>query len=324
MVRRTLLPFIIGALLVSGGFVVGSYGAFGGIVRSDAFSLERRSGEETVLINPLLDCVESQVRFVELRPFSKTVEDLIESKVRDRKVTGASVYFRDLNNGPWFGINEELVFSPASLLKVPLAMAYYQYREYEPGIMEEAMVWHQDPDSRLNDLVGLEEGGVYTVRALIERMLVNSDNAATELLIRRLPPEQLLRPYEDLGMESPKRDGGKYQITARGYAKILRVLFNASYLTPDDSREVLGLLTKSGFTDGLRAGVPASVLVANKYGERTGEEKSEMHDYGIVYYPGHPYLLCVMTHGRSVPEMTGVIREISSLVYREVDAQFGH
>ncbi len=322
MIIRALSYFIGAVVLLGTGFLVGSQGIFDHSGKGD-FALERRSGEVGNLINPLLDCTEPEASFEELRPFSTGVSDLISRSVSDRRISDAAVYFRDLNNGPWFGVNEQLTFSPASLLKVPLAIAYYQYKDSEATIMDERLTWSQSGQYHLNDLVGLEEGKSYSIHELIERMLISSDNAATELLVRRLPPDQLLKPYQDLGLEAPKADGGQYKVSIRNYAKLLRVLFNASYLDRSASREILGMLSRSEFVEGIRAGVPQSITVANKYGERVALEVSELHDCGIVYYPGHPYLLCVMTQGENIQEMKSVIREISALVYREVDTQFG-
>jgi hypothetical protein len=49
----------------------------------------------------------------------------------------------------------------------------------------------------------------------------------------------------------------------------------------------------------------------------------QLHDCGIVYYPHKPYLLCVMTRGKSSDDNSKMIAEISKLVYREVDTQLG-
>ncbi len=50
-------------------------------------------------------------------PFKDRVNELVEGMLSAGRASHISVYFRDLNNGPWFGINEKEEFSPASLLK---------------------------------------------------------------------------------------------------------------------------------------------------------------------------------------------------------------
>ncbi len=112
-------------------------------------------------------------------------------------------------------------------------------------------------------------------------------------------------------------------LTAKQYGTFFRILFNSSYLDYDDSEKALSLLNDSTFVQGLRAGVPTNVQVAHKFGERWdyGNSEKELHDCGIVYYPGHPYLLCVMTQGTNFDDMASAIANISRFVYMQVDNQ---
>ena len=68
----------------------------------------------------------------ELKPFQYKVNALIENTLKRSDVAAVSVYFRDLNNGNWFGIREHDKFSPKSLLKLPLMIAYFKWAESNP------------------------------------------------------------------------------------------------------------------------------------------------------------------------------------------------
>jgi beta-lactamase class A len=57
--------------------------------------------------------------------------DYEKEKIKNGDITNLSVYFRNLNNGNRFGIEEKEMFSPASLMKLPLLMAYYKKSEIE-------------------------------------------------------------------------------------------------------------------------------------------------------------------------------------------------
>jgi hypothetical protein len=46
------------------------------------------------------------------------------------------------------------------------------------------------------------------------------------------------------------------------------------------------------------------------------------HDCGIVYYPKHPYLLCVMTQGQDPETLENAIAEISKFTYTQVKNQY--
>ena len=109
------------------------------------------------------------------------------------------------------------------------------------------------------------------------------------------------------------------------FATFFRVLYNATLLSKDMSEKALDLLARAEFKEGLVEGVPASVTVAHKFGERvfgSNGEIKELHDCGIVYYPEHPYLLCVMTKGSSFEYLDDGIREISHIVYEKVNRTF--
>ena len=46
-----------------------------------------------------------------------------------------------------------------------------------------------------------------------------------------------------------------------------------------------------------------------------GTPEHELHDCGIVYYPEHPYFLCVMTRGGDRPKLAAAIADVSKVAY---------
>lgn len=306
------------------GLCVGFFGArtVAGITPGGAFRVDReRESNSQGLVNPLLDCTEAESGNRDLVPFEAKITALVDKRVALGSAQNISVYFRDLNNGPWISIDGNRKFSPASLLKIPVAMSYFLWEQEKRGVLDEELVWNKDIQPQDEGIASIQANTPYRVRELIRRMLTMSDNAATYLLTEHLPARLLLEPYNDLGLEAPQDTDTDYEISVRNYAKIIRVLYNASYLNRADSEEILRILTQSEFTEGLRAGVPRSVQVANKYGRRNHANTTELHDCGIVYYPGNPYLLCIMTQGTDADRMGDAIQSISALVYHEVDLQ---
>src|SRR5262249_32692831 len=108
------------------------------------------------------------------------------------------------------------------------------------------------------------------------------------------------------------------------YALFFRILYNASYLNKEDSEQALKLLSQATFKDGLIAGVDDGITVAHKFGEYAAKDASgndvpgtdELHDCGIVYAPGHPYLLCVMTRGNQLTSLTTMVAQVSQIVFQ--------
>ncbi len=278
--------------------------------------------------NPLLECEpakDSPVR--ELLPFQYKIAALIEDKKKANWVTHVSVYFREMNNGLSFGIYGQEKFTPASLVKVPLMIAYLKWAETNPGLLSQKIVFNMAdataPQTYKPAMV-LQQGKSYTLDELLYRAIVYSDNNAYFLLYASVDPNILHSVYTDLGLEVPQVRNRDDYMTVAEYASFFRILYNASYLNKGLSEKALQYLSEVDFKQGLVAGVPPGTVVAHKFGEKltgsTGEIK-QLHDCGIVYYPAHPYLLCIMTRGTSFEYLDDSIREISSLVYREVDAQ---
>ena len=93
------------------------------------------------------------------------------------------------------------------------------------------------------------------------------------------------------------------------------------------SEKALELLSKSTFKEGLVSGTLDGVAVAHKFGERTNQLQDgtdlnkELHDCGIIYYPGDPYLLCVMTRGSDFPKLQSAISTVSHLAYGYINSQ---
>ncbi|MFZ2024703.1 MAG: serine hydrolase [Microgenomates group bacterium] len=295
-------------------------------VKQNGIKAVRQSGY--TLTNPLLECeVGDQESFGEIRLFRSKLQSAVDKIISSKKADHISVYFRDLNNGPWMGINEKEVFSPSSLLKVPLMMSVYQLAEKNPKILDEQVLYNgtEDKDATQNvrPSIELEPKIEYSYEQLVERMIMYSDNNAAKLLSQEVKEAAFFRPYDELGLDAPVLQRGEYYLKVKDYATFFRVLFNSSYLTREYSEKALGLLLKSEFKDGLVAGVPSGTLVAHKFGERIWEDTKEhqMHDCGIVYFPNNPYLLCVMTRGNDFSSLSSVIRDISKLVYDEIAAQ---
>lgn len=279
-------------------------------------------------INPLLDYEQSENTFSELTSFKQKIVNYIAAAKSHQLVSDSSVYFRDLNNGPWYEINASDQFIPASLLKLPLLMAYFKQSETDPTMLTQEIFVPTSTVESVQQVFKPQEslklGTFYSAEKLLEFMIRNSDNAAAELLINHIPLSALQTIYSQFDIDVPTSLDPVVQISSRKYGSMLRVLFNGSYLTKDDSEKALSILAQSQFKDGLVAGIPANIMVAHKFGEYEDSTVEELHDCGIVYYPNHPYVLCIMTKGSDVEQLAPVIKGISALVYSEIDSQLGN
>ncbi|MCL4387506.1 class A beta-lactamase-related serine hydrolase [Patescibacteria group bacterium] len=277
--------------------------------------------------NPLLECdVNQSVGESEFKPSKKKVEDLISSKKSQGSVTDVAVYYRDLNNGPWFGINEKNSFTPASLLKLPVMIAYLKKSEGEPGLLEKKIKYTEvlNPVEENYKSEAIEIGKSYSLEDLITRMIVYSDNNALSLLEKNINESRIEKVMLDLGIETANSTTPSDYMSVKSYASLFRVLYNASYLNQDNSEKALKILDQVKFDKGLTLGVPKNITVAHKFGERDLLNGiKQLHDCGIVYYPKHPYLICVMTRGNDYNQLSPIIGEISTVIYKDIEQRFG-
>ena len=298
--------------------------------RSPSAMIETRPGGYE-FINPLLECDMAQdtVEGKDIGLLKQKVRALIDEKKKQPGISHVSLYYRDLNNGPWVGVDERAFFSPSSLLKVPLMMAILKESEINPQILQRKLTFLDHVDSNafqhFKPAKAIERGKPYTVEELIRFTIVYSDNNAYFLLLKNFPQDKLIKVYTELDVDVPFDSKKEDFMSVKEYASFFRILFNASYLNREMSIKALKILSSVDYKTGIVGGVPSSVGVVHKFGERTlgpnGETK-QLHDCGIVYYPNHPYLLCVMTRGTSYPPLDEIIAELSQLIYNELDSQY--
>jgi beta-lactamase class A len=281
------------------------------------------------LVNPLLDIELPPGYSVDREPISfiDKVERLVNERARTGKVREASVYYRDLQDGPWFGLNQDRRYDPASMMKVPVMVAWLKRAEKDPAVLQRSFVfdersypgsWQALPSDRT-----LADGQRYTVDELLRYMLAYSDNRAMSLLFAGLGQDELGAVLDSMDVTN-ETDGISNSMTVHGYSGIFRILYNAAFLDRERSEKALRLLALQDFPRGIVAGVPKGVVVASKFGEMlpaTPGGDVQLHEFGIVYHPRGPYILGIMTVGRDWSAQADLLRDVSALVYREIEAQ---
>lgn len=286
------------------------------------------------LINPNLKCDERYaIDKSEYIVLKNKISDYILEKQEAKEITKAAVYFRDLENGPIMGINEKESFVPASLLKLPVMLTYFSLLERKPDFLEKKLSFSPNTNQKepleqfFKPSKVAEPNREYSLEELIANMIIYSDNVSYTVLLENLrnnfsSENLVLETMRDLGLIEPSSYSDE-TISAKSYASIFRMLYNASYLSREFSEKALEILTKTDFNDGLVASLPKDIKVAHKFGERFNlpEGHKELHDCGIVYFPKNPYLICIMTEGYEFPKLTEAIKDISKMVFDEVNSR---
>ncbi len=305
----------IGVVLLSFGFLVTKY--FQKAYCPFTLINPTRCEPGTAFVNPEYDALRQELNGYIAQQRSAGLEK-------------AGVYFRDLRNGPTFSINAKDTYIGASILKMPVLLEYLKEAETQPEIFDVELVAEIVPTTTNQGLPvnqTVEGGKKYTVRTLLERMIKYSDNNSRAALVKfyqsRHPEGRIiLDTLENIGISQLKTDDQGTYISVDATASIFRILYNAAYLGPEQSQLALTWLTASAYDDGIAKPIPQDIPVANKYGIYNTAQVKELHDCGIIFYPNHPYVLCVMTKGRSIENLQNTIVHISKVVYEELASRF--
>jgi beta-lactamase class A len=154
-------------------------------------------------------------------------------------------------------------------------------------------------------------------------MITVSSNFATNLLVEKLGVENIRATVQALhadgmnvlrGVEDNKayEKGMNNTTTARGLLILLGSIAKGEAVDPDASCQMVEILARQKFNEGIPAGLPPGTRVAHK----TGELTKIHHDAAIVYAP-RPFVLVILVRGMGESkESAALMAYIASSVYR--------
>lgn len=255
--------------------------------------------------------------------YSNLKQDLL-NKISIEKTTGkvsnVSVYLRAFNNGSWMGIQQNELFDPGSIMKLPILLAYLKKQEVSPSFFDKRIKYEAFNSSMPKQTIvtnSIEIGKTYTVRNLLKSMIIDSDNQANMLLNQNIDPKYVYNVFTDLGMEVPTIQQSSVKMSATDLSKFMRVLYNSSYTNQTLSEFALQLLTDTKFNEGIKKAIPDSIIIAHKFGERGYQNTTfqEIHETAIIYIDNNPILLTIMTSGNDQSYQTQLIASIAKSCY---------
>jgi beta-lactamase class A len=231
-----------------------------------------------------------------------------------------ALYFEYLPSGTSIGINRTDEFTAASLLKIPVVMAYYNRKE-NLGLKGDELVeiLPNELNSKYGDLYKKGAGYKISLDDAVKLAITESDNTASLVIADHITNNDYKDVYEGLDIPISVKDNQPV-ITANDYTDILKSLFYSSILSPEDSQKILSLMTQTKFHDMLPSGVPSNIPVAHKIGLI---DNQIYQDCGIVYAPKRPYALCMISKSDRKTAQTRMSK-ISKTVYDYVSSEGQH
>ncbi len=269
--------------------------------------------ETTIKQYPLIDPAR---HIVPREHFISTIQPLREkvfARIAEATHLRAAVYIEFLNTGSNIHVGPNERFWPASLTKVPIALAALGAVESGAWTLDTKLaLTDEDKIKDSSTLYTRPTGTQFTVGELLEYMLQKSDNTAYAILVRNIPQSELDRVRDGLGLEDLFSAEGK--VNAKEYSRVFRSLYTASYLNREHSQILLSILDGAEFNEFLSYSVPGSTPFPHKFGLMP--EEHTYNDSGVVYMANRPYLITVLlqTDGIEATDpayVTDFMRDIS-------------
>ncbi len=239
------------------------------------------------------------------------VEDLVA-----RSGAEVAIAFRTLDGRQEWFVRADEPFHAASTMKVPVMIELF--RQADAGLLS-----LDDPVTVVNEFKSLADGSPYslgpdsdseptlyqaigqtrTYRELCDLMIDVSSNLATNILIERLGVDKIRATTVGLGAGGMNvrrgvednvayRAGLNNTTTARALLMLLDAIATGRAVSPEASRQMVAVLERQHFSDGIPAGLPPGTVVAHK----TGSITRIQHDAAIVF-GDRPYVLVVLVRG---------------------------
>ncbi len=205
-----------------------------------------------------------------------------------------SVVVRNLEDGRSASLNEGQVYYAASLFK--LALLLEAYRQRDAGEIDFSQVVTLDEEYAGYDLgtlesLELEVGDMLALADALKAMIIVSDTPTAVMVQDVVNPWRVDQTLRSLGINAMSVMTTELPTTARDMALLMEAVAAGKGVTAESRGEMLALLLQEWIRGGIPSGVPANSAVAHK----TGNLTNATHDVALVWGPGGPYIIAVLT-----------------------------
>jgi beta-lactamase class A len=271
-------------------------------------------------IKPIM-FVDDECESDNMQDIKQQITEIVNRYKNFEGVSSASIYLRQFSTNEWICVNETDKFEPGSLFKVPVMMTILKMCEDNPSFINKRIAYDKPIDDGKNVAFAsksIQLGQSYTVKELLTYMIKYSDNKATILLETYMKSEVLQKLFSDLGLEVPNIYATQYFFTTSQYSLFIRAIYNACYLSINNSEFAAKLLSECNFKEGIVSGLPKGTPIIHKFGESGNQVDMQLHESAIIYAYNKPFLLTIMTKGKDNKTLSKLIKEVTNKVYTEM------
>ncbi|MGF1493370.1 MAG: serine hydrolase [Microcoleaceae cyanobacterium] len=252
----------------------------------------------------------------------ESLKQQVSGLISSRPDLDPGILMVDLDTGAYLDINSQSVVPAASTIKVPILVAFFQAIDAGQIRLDEKLTLEQDHiASGSGDLQYQSVGSSYSTLEVASKMIVISDNTATNMLIERLGGAKKLNQkfanwgLKDTGIKNPLPDlKGTNTTTPRDLVNLLTQINQGKLVSMKSRDRIFNIMEQTENDALIPSGLGPGAIAAHK----TGNLKSVSADIGLIDMPsGKRYLLAALVkRPDNDPTAETLIQAVSGLIYK--------
>ncbi|MBV8885117.1 MAG: serine hydrolase [Chroococcidiopsidaceae cyanobacterium CP_BM_RX_35] len=235
------------------------------------------------------------------------------------------VFFVDLDTGAYVELNSFSTFSAASMIKFPIAVAFFQ--EVDAGKIRLDEMLSVEPKligSGSGEMQYKPPGTKFTSLETVTKMITISDNTATNMLIARMGGAAALNQrFRSWGLTATQIRNwlpdlsGTNTTSPRDLANLMASVNQGELMSLRSRDRLLDIMRHTTINTLLPPGLGAGATIAHK----TGDIGTLVGDVGLVDMPSGKRYIAVTVVKRSYNDSRAqeLIRQISRVVYQQLN-----
>ncbi|XHU95936.1 MAG: serine hydrolase [cyanobacterium endosymbiont of Rhopalodia gibba] len=292
----------------------------------------------TYFNSPQLTASEESVQFEEKIPTAtidnttniRPGQELTHLKTKLEKVASQEKYakvqprgwFIDLDNGNYVNFNGDTSLSAASTIKIPVLVAFFEELDAGRIHLDEMLTMDKEIITGGSGSMQYQKPGTkFSALEVATKMIVISDNTATDMLVRRLGGKEVLnKRFKEWGLTNTEINNhlpdleGTNTTSPKDLVELLARVERGDLLTVRSRDRLLGIMQKTRTQTLLPQGLEQNAIISHK----TGDIGTILGDAGIIDIPtGKRYIGAVFAE-RSYNDVMGrmIIQDFSRTVYQ--------
>lgn len=243
-------------------------------------------------------------------------------KMMEELKGNVGVYYKDLKTGESFGIRDEEPYLAASVIKLLVLLeAFKQESQGEISFDQIIEINSEDKLPSCGSLTYMHDGLKVTIMDLCVLMIIQSDNTATNIMIKLLGMNAINSTIDELGFKKTKlnrllfdseeqKKGKENYISPKELGIFLERLYNGELISEKASMAMLDIMKKQQLNHKIPYFIPKGIKIAHK----TGEDDGITNDVALVFSE-KPFIICLAAYGTNVQMTEDFYRKAAKLCY---------